>query len=233
MQYFSEQGDSHREVVQRIRDKYGDRAKIMTHRNVRVGGFLGLFTRDGVEISGYISNEEPLRRRKELTDEKNRIIAAAAAAAPARVAVSSPVSAEKVSVPETKASPVKAGGNGDGTLTQVLSELRELKEKVAVSEPVETEEHESLRLMEDLLEKNDFSFKYIRDILKRIKRELSLEELEDFETLQQTVVEWIGETIEIHEEPRGQQVQADHSDRAHRSGEDHDHCKNGRHVRIG
>ena len=195
MQYFNEQGESHHEVVQRIREKYGDRAKILTHRNIRVGGFMGLFTREGVEVSGYISNEEVLRKRKELTDEKNRIIAAAATATMARP-ISSPGAGTGKSSGDTPVSKPE-----DPTLSQVLSELRELKEKVEPrGEPAA--EHESLGRIEELLEQNDFSLGFIKNIMARLRKEASLEELDDFDSLQQRVVEWIGETIAIHPEPK-------------------------------
>ncbi|MFP4180604.1 MAG: flagellar biosynthesis protein FlhF, partial [Spirochaetaceae bacterium] len=58
MQYFTEQAHTHREAIQKIRSKYGERAKVLTHRTIRLGGVFGLFTKEGVELSGYLSPEE-------------------------------------------------------------------------------------------------------------------------------------------------------------------------------
>jgi len=58
MDYFTEQAYSHEEVREKIRIKYGTKARIMTHRTVRIGGFLGFFTREGVEVTGYISKKK-------------------------------------------------------------------------------------------------------------------------------------------------------------------------------
>ena len=53
MEYFVEQASTHREAEAKIRQKYGEHARIMHHRTVRVGGFLGMFSREGVEVTGY------------------------------------------------------------------------------------------------------------------------------------------------------------------------------------
>ncbi len=74
MQYFTLQAASHREALQKIREKYGENARILNHRNIRLGGFLGLFSKEGVEVTGYISSE-PLRRQKlVLEEEKTKIL---------------------------------------------------------------------------------------------------------------------------------------------------------------
>ena len=191
MQYFTEQGTSHLEVVNRIKEKYGERAQIMTHRNIRVGGFLGFFKREGVEITGILSNERQLRRKKELEDEKNRIISLA-----------------KGAVPEI--SPVEpagrqTGNSGDsvkpetGSMGLVLSELKEIKEKMAGRE-LDKSDHPSIEKIEELLVKNDFSHGFIKKMMKKTRSELSLQELDDFEFVSQRVVEWIGGEIELYDE---------------------------------
>lgn len=196
MQYFSEQGSSHREVLQQIREKYGEQAKVMNHRNIRFGGFLGMFQKEGVEVSGYISNEQPLRRRAELTEEKNRLIAAAASAT-ARAAT---VTESKEKVSDTPNTPVEEKISS-ADLSLVMTELREIKEKVN-SEGGESADHPSIEKIESLLEKNDFSLKYIKNIISKLKKELSLEELDDYEGVQSRVVDWIGDSITLYKEPQ-------------------------------
>ncbi len=72
MQYFTVQGRSNREAIERMRATYGEDARILTHRTVRLGGLLGLFTREGVEVTGYLSEEGGRRRHPEagVEDEK-------------------------------------------------------------------------------------------------------------------------------------------------------------------
>ncbi len=74
MQYFTEQAPTHREVMERIRDKYGDRAKILTQKSIRMGGFMGLFAREGVEIAGYVSQDPVKPRGFDLEEQKKKIL---------------------------------------------------------------------------------------------------------------------------------------------------------------
>ncbi|MBN1524471.1 MAG: flagellar biosynthesis protein FlhF [Spirochaetales bacterium] len=58
MQYFTIQARTHREAIDRMKLQYGEQSKILTYRNIRIGGLFGFFGKEGVEITGYISNEE-------------------------------------------------------------------------------------------------------------------------------------------------------------------------------
>ena len=63
MQYFTIQARSNREAIEKMKITYGEDARILTHRGVRLGGFLGLFSSEGVEVTGYLS-EDGGRKRK-------------------------------------------------------------------------------------------------------------------------------------------------------------------------
>jgi len=73
MEYFTEQAFTHSEALNRVQSKYGNRARIMNHRTIKMGGFLGFFSREGVEISGYISSSAP--QKKDLDKQKSEILA--------------------------------------------------------------------------------------------------------------------------------------------------------------
>ena len=87
--------------------------------------------------------------------------------------------------------------NGGSTLDEVLKEVKELKEHVTRPDPGKRRPlHPSLDQMKSLLEENDFSENsYIRDMLDRLKREFSLEDLNQYGLLEDAVVEWIGESL--------------------------------------
>ena len=57
MQYFTIQARSNREAIEKMKPTYGEDARILTHRSVRIGGFLGMFAREGVEVTGYLSDD--------------------------------------------------------------------------------------------------------------------------------------------------------------------------------
>jgi len=234
MQYFTEQAASHREALERVRAKYGDAAQVLSHRTVRLGGFMGLFAREGVEVSGYIRPEpRPAPRPpQDLEEEKRRILALAGAKAGslASAKAGSLASAKAGSLANAKAGSLAsaqtgaAGANAsaadvananattvaattvalgqaraDQALQAVLSELRGLKERIdemprAAAEP---EDHEAVRRIDALLALNDFSESFRREAVARLRRDFTLEALEDEDEVQAAVLEWIGDSIEV------------------------------------
>ena len=167
MQYFTETAYTHTEALHSIREKYGDRAKVLTHRSIRMGGFMGLFTREGVELTGYISQEKRAGGVKDIEDEKNKILSTV---------------------------------RNDQTIQLVLKEVQEIKQRMSSETHVDREQHESVQRIEELLIQNDFSIRFIRNTLARIKKEFSLEALDDFYGVQDRVIEWIGESIQLFDE---------------------------------
>jgi flagellar biosynthesis protein FlhF len=144
----------------------------MMQKSVRIGGFLGLFAKEGVELTGILSPIPPAPPRPllDFEEEKKKVLAAA--------------------------------NKTDPTLQMVLSEVRTIKEKIDAQAAVgQGEEHPALGRVTELLTQNDFSPAYVKMILDRAKKELSLELLDDFDYLQDKVVEWIGENIRIYSPP--------------------------------
>jgi len=74
MQYFTIQARSDREALEKMKLTYGEDARILTHRTVRMGGILGLFSSEGVEVTGYISEDGAKRRKAEVDEEKKKIL---------------------------------------------------------------------------------------------------------------------------------------------------------------
>jgi flagellar biosynthesis protein FlhF len=74
MRYFTVQGRTDREALDKMKASYGEDARILTHRAVRRGGILGLFGSEGVEVTGYISEDGSRRRKAEVEEEKKKIL---------------------------------------------------------------------------------------------------------------------------------------------------------------
>ncbi len=164
MQYFTETAPTHREVLEKISDKYGEKAKILSHKTVRIGGFLGLFSREGVEISGYIA-DLPRKPKRNLEEEKKKIL-------------------ESV--------------KSESTILKVLEEVKSIKKHIETGSAVPGEKkHPSIEKIETILSENEFSLAYIREIGGRLKHTLTVDELDDYDFVQDTVIEWIGESITI------------------------------------
>ncbi len=172
MEYFVEQATTHREAEAKIREKYGDHARIMHHRTVRVGGFLGLFSREGVEVTGYFSNEPRTRKavpasEKNLEEEKKKLLK------------------------------VMKGGEGD-SVGAILDEIRSLKDSLDIQQSTETG-HPTIAHVRRVLSENDFSPSFAARMIERVRRELSVEQLEDQGLVLEHLLAWIGESIRLHE----------------------------------
>jgi flagellar biosynthesis protein FlhF len=185
MAYFTEQAPTPSECLDKIRSKYGDQAKVLIQRTVRKGGILGIGSHEEVEMTGTygysptppgygtgLAAESRPRQDFNLEEEKRKVLAAA--------------------------------GKSDPTLFTILKEVRALNEKVETkfeSRPLqENQDHAVLKKLEEDLTFNDFSPLYIKTMIERIRREFALEDLDDYEKVQRTVVTWIGESISIYRE---------------------------------
>jgi flagellar biosynthesis protein FlhF len=55
--------------------QFGEKARILTHRGIRIGGIFGLFAKEGVEVTGYISNEGIVPNKPQsIENEKKKIL---------------------------------------------------------------------------------------------------------------------------------------------------------------
>jgi flagellar biosynthesis protein FlhF len=185
MQYFTEQADSHSEALELVRNKYGEAAQVLSHRTVRRGGFLGLFAREGVEVTGYIRpdrGQDPKAppKQADFEEEKRKILSLATQGAQARA---------------------------DQALQQVLAEIQGIKERLddervtSARAASEAEDHETIRRIDALLALNDFSEGFRREAVARLRRDFSLEELDDVEEVESAALEWIGDSIKVWKAP--------------------------------
>ena len=170
MEHFTERGMSHREVLDKINSKYGLNAKILTRRTITTGGFLGLFKKEGVEYSGYVTD----KARQDTTARDK----------------------------EAKKAILEAAGKKENNLMEtLLEEVKSLRGELHTG-PVQTQvqQHENIEKLEELLRDNDFSHKFISEMVDRIKKEFSLEDLDDYSLVQQSILEWTGDKIEIYKD---------------------------------
>ena len=166
MQYFTEQAPSHKEAIDNIRLKYGQQARILTHRRVKMGGFLGMFRKEGVEVTGFVADNSSKKGSVDMQEEKRKIL---------------------------------DNLKGDTKMLEtLLNEVREIKDRVNNGENGKREMHPTLGKIENLMIQNDFSPDYIDSVITRCRKTFSLEELEDYRTIEKSVVRWIGESVGIH-----------------------------------
>ncbi|MBN1835405.1 MAG: flagellar biosynthesis protein FlhF [Spirochaetales bacterium] len=179
MQYFTIEAPSPREALERMRRDYGQGARILTHRAVRRGGLFGVFAREGVEITGYV---------------------------PAGPRSGPAWRGEQGSSLEENRKKILAEAKREQSLQLILKEIQNLKENFQAGpkdapRPAEGDKPAGLARIESLLLANEFSSAYVSEIVQRIRREFSLEDLENFGVLQSSVLEWIGRRIRIYQAP--------------------------------
>ncbi|HOC29060.1 MAG TPA: flagellar biosynthesis protein FlhF [Treponemataceae bacterium] len=204
MDILTEQGATYDDCITRIRDKYGPNVHILRQKTVRTGGFLGFFERDAIEVN-FILTRDPLKyvtqnvpiRTTDFEEERKKILKNAATSSPAIAARLSPLSENPF-----KNAQVKETSNEQERIEAILQAVKKLEAKI--DRPRESaqsaeEEHESIRKIENLLELNDFSSSYTKKIVSRIRSEFTLEELEQYDHVQDIVVEWIGASIPVYD----------------------------------
>jgi flagellar biosynthesis protein FlhF len=174
--YFTIEAPTPREALERMRRQYGAEAKILTHKTVRRGGLLGLFTREAVEVTGYVPRVQAGgRKREDIEEAKKKILADA---------------------------------RREQALQLILKEIQTLKENMGrpvppAQAPQAVDRPAGLTRITDLLRLNEFAPAFIEETVDRVRREFSLEDLDNFPLLQSTVLEWIGARIRIHKPPDG------------------------------
>ncbi|MBN2618866.1 MAG: flagellar biosynthesis protein FlhF [Spirochaetales bacterium] len=171
MMYFTETGRSHQELTRLIIDKYGPNYTILSRKKVTIGGFLGLFQKEGFEYSGYISSNTKPKLKQDDKKEKEKIL-------------------ESVKGLKEK--------DREDSLQKILDEVKSLKENI-VSAPAADGKNElqSIIQVEEYLYENDFSLAYTKKTIDRLKNELSFSELSDCDLTLDKVNQWIEESISI------------------------------------
>lgn len=148
-------------------EKFGHSYNIVKTKRSLKGGFFGLGQKEYLDVYYQVQSEED-------TFAKNR----------EEILKKTPTSTlESVLI--------------KSELDQLDSKMNELLQKMNDSSNASSETHKSISRIEELLDRNEFSLKYINYIKDKIKKSFSLEELEDFDIVQRKVVDWIGESINV------------------------------------
>ncbi|MCL2704972.1 MAG: flagellar biosynthesis protein FlhF [Spirochaetaceae bacterium] len=165
MNYFTEQGLTYTDAIEKVKIKYGENIQILNRKSIMVGGFLGLFQKEGVQIEGIISQNPFQKKNPKLEEEKEKLIQAA---------------------------------KGNTAINEVLKVMNEIKDKLDESPSNNEQQHENIKKVEKILQRNDFSFSYIAYITDKIKKNIALDDINNFNYLLKKVREWIRETINIY-----------------------------------
>jgi flagellar biosynthesis protein FlhF len=211
-QYFIEQAASYIEAERKAREKYGDNVTILMHESVKIpGGFLNLFSREGVKLTGIIpSSISSFRKSAQYRDAQKE---STPPLRPQLYKEQPPIKEIQRQAPddftEAKEKVLAAANNAgkDSVMKEVLAlltaqnaEVKIIKEKLESSDlAASKEEHPTLNRIDDLLILNDFPASYRKAMLEKVRKEISLDGLNNYQAVQDKVLEWIGESIKIYE----------------------------------
>jgi flagellar biosynthesis protein FlhF len=198
METYIEQGGNRMECELKIAAKYNRPFQILSQKDVKLSGFLGLFTKPGVQVEFYFP---PQKHNAILPHDYN---ARTQVSHKSQYSAGDPFSEKNLEEAKQKVIATarknisEISANGRETSQQILDALKELKEKVESSN--HKEDHPSFVRTVELLKANDFSENYIKGMLEKLRKEMSLEQLDNFDIVQDCLLEWIGESINIYKE---------------------------------
>ncbi|MCR5613419.1 GTPase [Treponema sp.] len=169
-------GNSLDEVRAKLYEKYGEDYQIIERRPILKGGFLGFGQKEIIEVKYLIRNRAASSKTAGTQDSfeqnKNEIL-------------------KQLNPTITTTKQIAALDKKLDALTDLFQD--KLENLTTSSEAP----HANIIRIEELLEENEFSKEYIKDISEKIRSEFSLDELENFDTVEKQVVDWIGESIHI------------------------------------
>ncbi|NLK45738.1 MAG: hypothetical protein GX297_03685 [Treponema sp.] len=185
----TERASDYESCMQKIRAKWGTDFEVVFRRTVTWGGFLGFWEKQGVELEYVLKKDSPYRSNY---IPQNQLQSQSLAFDDIKQKV---LNAASVKRPEESVELKK--------MTAEIKALREIIEKGAFTSHINSSqkaEHKNIAKIREILEKNEFTPSYIAKLTERIRKEFSLDKLDDYELLQETVVNWIGESIYIDRE---------------------------------
>lgn len=154
-------------------EKYGKDYQIIDWHSTLKGGFLGLFQKQIVEAT-YVLRNRNANFSSANSFEKNKD--------------------DILNSLSGNSATTKQIANLDKKLDTIMESI---ENKLSDINTASDKVHPSIQKISELLEENEFSKEYINEISDKIRSEFSLDELEDFDSVEKQVVDWIGESIDI------------------------------------
>lgn len=178
-------GSSFDDCRAKLYNEYGTDYSIISHDRSFVGGFLGFGQKEVVTVKYMVTPHSAVKNLRTPEDDKDSFRRNRDAMLKnADPSVTSNLQIAQISK----------------QLEQISATFTEKLESISQVASVQSE-NPTITKIEKLLEQNEFTSSYIKKISVRIRNEFSLDELEDFNTVQNAVVDWIGEDIHIAKTP--------------------------------
>jgi flagellar biosynthesis protein FlhF len=181
---------TYKEAVIKAKMDLGSDVYIIARKEVKEGGFLGMFATVMTEIT-VAKNEEKNNRQAHSAQQGGR---------DQKTSGIPPSEEQKPGQANSTTTPAMLSESPLGE-TSVMCELMEIKRQLGIilnerSEEVPRESH-VLEALLDQLRSNDFSEEYIEQIRNRFETELTLKDIQDPETVREQLKKYILDNIQI------------------------------------
>ena len=206
------EGSSLQECKSRLSDKYGKNYDILNYETTLKPGFFGLFQKEVVRARYIVDDSFDSRFQSDWNRNSSSYLRTPqdlnSRSMPQKPylsqqqAISKNVAGDSFSTNQEDLLKNLGGASSVASIkqmAQLAKQIEKFGEKLdSITERrVENNEHPSIEKIDELLVQNEFSPSFIKDINARIKSELTWEQLDDFDLVQQKVLQWIGESISI------------------------------------
>ncbi|MCR4822275.1 MAG: flagellar biosynthesis protein FlhF [Treponema sp.] len=168
------EGKNLEDCKQKLYREFGHNYTIVGQRPQFKGGFLGFGQKEFLEVRYTIGAKKPAAAQETFQKNRDEILAKAGSTVTNTIQI---------------ASIDKKIDDFQKKIEMKLSEIASATQ--AGDKPV------SIQKIEELLQENEFTFSYINKISNRLRTELSVDELDDFDFVQKKVVDWIGQSISL------------------------------------
>ncbi|MEM5948644.1 flagellar biosynthesis protein FlhF [Spirochaetia bacterium 38H-sp] len=179
MDFFTVQDESFEKAFAKAKNIHGMDVRIVSKKDIVVGGFLGLFKKPAVELTCYIPRrtsygQKPEGRSVSFDEEKSRIVELAT----------------KVKTADTDSKDISK---------LIMEELKDVKRLLQnKGGAVSSSEHENIVFVREHLMAADFSASFIDRIVSRVKSELTMQQITDMDELKGRVASFIKDEILVH-----------------------------------
>lgn len=180
-----EQADTYDHCVEKITAKVGEGNFQVLHRStIRHGGFLGFFEKEGIEIEYKLL---PPKQPNHYIPQSSPLYASPA------IPMTDKLEETKQKILSTVAPKLP-----DPQMMEMVKNMEYIKKLLENAHlDARPADHPTIGRIETMLYDNEFTPLYVKNITERIRKNFSVEELDDFDMVQDAVIEWIGESIEI------------------------------------